>query len=94
MKVKFKHNGKPVEVDFKIVGSSQCSGKFALIASSTKNLEILQQLISDSEVMAVRIALQKHLESKLKIPVDVDFGYEGYGFGFELDIYSILKQLK
>ena len=69
---------------------------FSAIASSSKDLEILQKAISsatkgDSTVPAM---LRHYMERKLGIPVEIDYDYRGAGFGFKIDMYSLLKSIK
>lgn len=94
MKVDIKVSGKTYPVNFSI-SPGRGDTHFTAMAKSSKELDILQQAISDrnagDEVIGVIIA--KAIEKKLKLPVDFDYGYNGAGFGFKLDLYSIAKTL-
>ena len=91
MKVKFKHNGKSVSVDFNVHPNSKSN--FSVLPASSKNSDIVQSIIADSEPMVIQKGLLKHIESKLKIPIEIDHGYPGAGFGFKIDLYSLLSKL-
>jgi len=94
MKVDIKVGGKSYPVNFSI-NPAKGDVHFMAMAKSSKELDILQQAISDrnagDEVIGVIIA--KAIEKKLKLPVDFDYGYSGAGYGFKLDLYSIAKKL-
>ena len=93
MKVKFKLGGSKYEVEFSLAPTPD---GFSLLAKDTKNLDILQNAIADSEAPAylINTVLQKELEKQLKLPIDIDSRYPGAGYGFKFDIYSIAKMLK
>ena len=91
MKVNFKLQGNPVVVNFNVHPNSK--GGFSVMASTSKDLDVVQSIISDSESMVIQKGLLKHLESKLKLPIEIDNNYPGAGFGFKIDLYNILQKL-
>lgn len=93
MKITIKAGGKNYPVDFKVFPTPN---GLSLMAKDSKNLDILQQSISERGPSDVVIAfiLEKEIEKKLKLPMEVDSSYQGAGFGFKFDMYSIAKKLK
>ena len=50
------------------------SGGISCMAKTSKDLDVLQDIISDSnEGMVIQKGLQNYLETKLKLPIDIDF---------------------
>ena len=93
MKLNFKLKGNTYSAEFNVAPIIK-DGGIACMAKTSKDLDILQDIISDSnEALVVPKALQSYLESKLKLPIDIDFDYKGAGYGFKIDIYSLLKKL-
>jgi len=93
MKVKFKLSGQRYEVEFKVFPNQT---GLALLAKDSKNLDILQDVISSADAPAhlISTVLQKEIEKQIKLPIDIDNGYNGAGYGFKLDLYSIATMLK
>jgi len=95
MKIDIKSGGKRYSVNFSI-SPGRGDVHFSAIAKSSKDLDELQDAISNRGVGDDMIGtiVAKALENKLKLPIDVDHGYQGAGYGFKLDLYSIAKKLK
>ena len=92
MKLIFKLNGKSNVVEFNTTPTK--SGGISCMAKTSKDLDVLQDIISDSnEGMVIQKGLQNYLETKLKLPIDIDFDYNGAGYGFKIDIYSLLRRI-
>lgn len=93
MKLNFKLKGNSYSVEFN-VHSNIKNGGIVCMAKTSKDLDVLQDIISDSnETLVIPSALRTYLESKLKLPIDIDFDYKGAGYGFKIDIYHLLKKL-
>jgi hypothetical protein len=93
MKLNFKLKGNTYSAEFGVHPNTK-DGGIACIAKTSKDLDVLQNIISDSnEALVIPKALQGYLESKLKLPIDIDFDYKGAGYGFKIDMYSLLKKL-
>lgn len=92
MKVKFKLNGKSVVINFNVHPTSK--GNIAVVPSTSKDLDMVQEIISSSEALVIQKGLLKHMESKLSIPLTIDHNYPGAGFGFKIDMYSLMSKLK
>tara|TARA_R110000803_G_scaffold27856_2_gene64824 strand:- start:503 stop:790 length:288 start_codon:yes stop_codon:yes gene_type:complete len=95
MKIKIKAGNENHIVDFKIVpdiGKTHMSA----IASSSKELDLLQTAISDRDANddIIGVIIAKAISNKLKLPVEFDYDYNGSGYGLKFDIYSIVKKLK
>ena len=95
MKIKIKAGKQNHIVDFQIstgIGKTHMSA----IASSSKELDLLQTAISDRNVDddIIGAIIAKAISNKLKLPVEFDYDYNGAGYGLKLDIYSIIKKLK
>ena len=95
MKIDIKSGGKRYSVNFSIL-PGRGDVHFSAIAKSSKDLDELQDAISNRGAGddMIGVIISKALENKLKLPIDVDHGYRGAGFGFKLDLYSIAKKLK
>ena len=91
MKVAFKVGGKRYGVDFRV--STSRNTDFVVMAKDSKNLDILQQLIADSDT-SVKEGIRQKLELRLNVPIDIDYNWDGAGFGFNVDFYSVIKKLK
>lgn len=97
MKIDIKSGGQTYSVNFKISpGSMRGSTHLIVMAKSSKDLDILDDVISNrdnnDEIIGKIIATA--LEKKLKLPIDFDYGYQGAGFGFKFDLWSIADKLK
>lgn len=94
MNIKFKLGGNKFEVSFKVIPTN--SNGLALMAKDSKNLDILQNAISDADAPAhlINSVLQKSIEQKLKLPIEVDNDYNGAGYGFKFDMHSVAQMLK
>jgi hypothetical protein len=95
MKIDIKSGGVKYSVDFRIMpGRSETH--LTAIAKSSKDLDELQDAISNRGAGddAIAAVISKALENKLKLPIDVDYGYQGAGYGFKFDLYSIANKLK
>lgn len=94
MLARFKMGGEFHTIKFTIT-PTKGSG-FSAIASSSKDLDNLQQAISsatkgDSTVPAM---LRHAMEIRLGMPIEIDYDYKGAGFGFKIDMYSFVKKIK
>jgi len=70
------------------------NGKLILIASSSSDIDKLQDVISILPPHGVRNALLNYIEKKLKVPFQHDMDHPGAGYGFKVDMYSLIKGLK
>ena len=91
MKITFKLNGKPNVVEFNTAPNQ--SGGISCMAKTSKDLDVLQYIISESPAMVVPKAIQQYIEKTLKLPIEVDRDYRGAGFAFKLDMYELVKKL-
>ena len=97
MKIDIKSGGQRYSVNFKISpGSMRGSTHLIAMAKSSKDLDILDDVISnrDSNDEIIGKIIATALEKKLKLPIDFDYGYQGAGFGFKFDLWSISDKLK
>lgn len=94
MRVDFKMGGEFHKINFTIT-PTKGSG-FSAIASSSKDLEILQNAISSATKgdSTVPDMLRHGIERRLGIPIEIDYDYRGAGFGFKIDMYSLVKKIK
>jgi hypothetical protein len=94
MRVDFKMGGEFHKLNFTIT-PTKGSG-FSAIASSSKDLDILQKAISSATKgdSTVPNMLRHSFERKLGVPVEIDYDYNGAGFGFKIDMYSLVKKIK
>lgn len=93
MRVNFKLKSNTYSAEFNVVPNIK-DGGIVCMAKTSKDLDVLQDIISDSnEALIIQKALQNYLESKLKLPIDIDFDYKGAGYGFKIDMYSLVKKL-
>ena len=97
MKIDIKSGGKKFTVNFKISpGSMRGSTHLAAMAKSSKDLDSLQDAISnrDNSDEIIGKVIASAIEKKLKLPVEFDYGYDGAGYGFRFDLWSISDKLK
>jgi hypothetical protein len=97
MKIDIKSGGKRYSVNFKISpGSLRGSTHLAAIAKSSKDLDALQDAISnrDNNDEIIGKIIASAIEKKLKLPIEFDYGYDGAGYGFRFDLWSISDKLK
>jgi hypothetical protein len=93
MKVNFKLKSNTYSAEFNVAPIIK-DGGIACMAKTSKDLDVLQDIISNTnEGLIIQKALQVHLESKLKLPIDINFDYKGAGYGFKIDMYSLVKKL-
>ena len=94
MKINLKAGGKKHSIDFRV--STSRSADIIVMAKTSKDLDTLQQVISDTDGadMGIKEILRQTIENKLKLPVEIDYIYMGAGFAFKFDIYSIIQKLK
>tara|TARA_R100001443_G_scaffold114934_1_gene131737 strand:- start:193 stop:477 length:285 start_codon:yes stop_codon:yes gene_type:complete len=94
MKINLKVGGKKHSIDFRV--STSRSANIIVMAKTSKDLDTLQQVISDTDGadMGVKEVIRQTIEKKLKLPVEIDYGYMGAGFAFKFDMYSVIQQLK
>lgn len=91
MKLTFKLNGKSHIIEFNTAPTQ--SGGISCMAKTSKDLDVLQYIISESPSMVVPKAIQQHIEKTLKLPIEIDRDYRGAGFGFKLDMYALIQKL-
>ena len=87
----FKVGGQTYKVEFQ----SNVSGNngIACVPKTTKDLEAMHMVKSQSPAMVVEKEIQKYIEKVLKLPIEIDRRYNGPGFGFAIDMYDMVKGL-
>jgi hypothetical protein len=75
-----------------MVGRDQ---QIIFMASSSKDLDKLQDIISDSKfpTLGVQKAIREWLEKKLKIPFIFAPDYPGAGYAFSLDFWGLIDKI-
>ena len=87
----FKVDGKTYKVEFQTSVSK--NNIITCIPKTTKDVDTVQTVISQSQAMVVQKGIQQHIEKEIKLPIEIERDYNGPGFGFTVDLYDLVKGL-
>ena len=87
----FKVDGKTYKVEFQTSVSK--NNVITCIPKTTKDVDTVQTVISQSQAMVVQKGIQQHIEKEIKLPIEIERDYNGPGFGFTVDLYDLVKGL-
>jgi hypothetical protein len=87
----FKVDGKTYKVEFQTSVSK--NNVITCIPKTTKDVDTVDTVISQSQAMVVQKGIQQHIEKVLRIPIEIERDYTGPGFGFTVGLYDLVKGL-
>lgn len=90
MKVQYEHDGHPRLINFSV---EESSNGFLCIPNTTKDIEKLNDIVSNSNKNVIENGLKKHIEDRINLPIVLDNSYNGEGYNLKIRMNILIREL-
>ena len=90
MKVQYDYDGYPRLINFSV---EESSNGFLCIPNTTKDIEKLNDIVSNSNKNVIENGLKKHIEDRINLPIVVDNSYNGDGYNLKIRMNILIREL-